>query len=290
MESRKGGRFLLMKKKLFVLLAAFILLFGQAHAQAQGVNILLIGVDTLEENINGRSDTMILVHVNPETAEIRMVSFLRDLYVSIPGVGKTRLNAAYMHGGEELLKQTLSNTFGISVDYTVTVHFSMLADLVDQLGGIEIEVTSAERSQINKLLEDYNDATGQYGGELEAGGLQRLTGKQALCYSRIRKIDSDFQRTSRQQTVITAMMKRAGELGYWQLLKLALANLPKVQTDLRFTDIVTLAPLVTQLDRLNLQTARVPFDGAYHDETINGMMVLVPNLERCRTQLQDFLN
>jgi len=85
-------------------------------------------------------------------------------------------------------------------------------------------------------------------------------------------------------------MKRAGELGYWQLLKLALANLPKVQTDLRFTDIVTLAPLVTQLDRLNLQTARVPFDGAYHDETINGMMVLVPNLERCRTQLQDFLN
>lgn len=279
-----------MKKRLFVLLAAFILLFGQAHAQAQGVNILLIGVDTLQEDANGRSDTMILVHANPETADIRMVSFLRDLYVPIPGVGKTRLNAAYVHGGEELLKQTLSDNFGVTVDHTVTVHFSMLADLVDQLGGIEIEVTSAERSQINKLLKDYNTSTGQRGGELEAAGLQRLTGKQALCYSRIRKIDSDFQRTSRQQTVITAMMKRAGELGYWQLLKLALANLPKVQTDLSFTDIVTLAPLVTQLDRLNLQTARVPFDGAYHDETINGMMVLVPNLERCRTQLQDFLN
>jgi len=279
-----------MKKRLFVLLAAFILLFGQAHAQAQGVNILLIGVDTLQEDANGRSDTMILVHVNPETADIRMVSFLRDLYVPIPGVGKTRLNAAYVHGGEELLKQTLSDNFGVTVDHTVTVHFSMLADLVDQLGGIEIEVTSAERSQINKLLKDYNTSTGQRGGELEAAGLQRLTGKQALCYSRIRKIDSDFQRTSRQQTVITAMMKRAGELGYWQLLKLALANLPKVQTDLSFTDIVTLAPLVTQLDRLNLQTARVPFDGAYHNETINGMMVLVPNLERCRTQLQDFLD
>lgn len=279
-----------MKKRLFVLLAAFILLFGQAHAQAQGVNILLIGVDTLQEDANGRSDTMILVHANPETADIRMVSFLRDLYVPIPGVGKTRLNAAYVHGGEELLKQTLSDNFGVTVDHTVTVHFSMLADLVDQLGGIEIEVTSAERSQINKLLKDYNTSTGQRGGELEAAGLQRLTGKQALCYSRIRKIDSDFQRTSRQQTVITAMMKRAGELGYWQLLKLALANLPKVQTDLSFTDIVTLAPLVTQLDRLNLQTARVPFDGTYHDETINGMMVLVPNLERCRTQLQDFLD
>lgn len=279
-----------MKKRLFVLLAAFILLFGPAHAQAQGVNILLIGVDTLQEDANGRSDTMILVHVNPETADIRMVSFLRDLYVPIPGVGKTRLNAAYVHGGEELLKQTLSDNFGVTVDHTVTVHFSMLADLVDQLGGIEIEVTSAERSQINKLLKDYNTSTGQRGGELEAAGLQRLTGKQALCYSRIRKIDSDFQRTSRQQTVITAMMKRAGELGYWQLLKLALANLPKVQTDLSFTDIVTLAPLVTQLDRLNLQTARVPFDGAYHNETINGMMVLVPNLDRCRTQLQDFLD
>ena len=278
-----------MKKRLFVLLAAFILLFGQAHAQAQGVNILLIGVDTLQEDANGRSDTMILVHANPETADIRMVSFLRDLYVPIPGVGKTRLNAAYVHGGEELLKQTLSDHFGVTVDHTVTVHFSMLADLVDQLGGIEIEVTSAERSQINKLLKDYNTSTGQSGGELEAAGLQRLTGKQALCYSRIRKIDSDFQRTSRQQAVIAALLRKVSQLDVWRLTGLALKYLGKVETDMTFQDVARLAPMLTRLENLTFQTAHVPFDGAYTDETVGGMMVLKPDLERTRRLLSAFL-
>lgn len=279
-----------MKKRVFALITALLLLFGTAHAQAQAMNILLIGVDTLGEETKGRSDTMLLVRADPDSGAIRMVSFLRDLYVSIPGAGKTRLNAAYFYGGEELLKQTLSDNFGVSVDRTVTVHFSMLADLVDQLGGVELEVTEAERRQLNSLLDDYNASCGLSGGHLEAAGLQRLSGRQALCYSRIRKIDSDFQRTSRQQAVITAMMKQASELGYWELLKLALANLPHVQTDLSFTDIVTLAPLATRLGEMELQTARVPFDGAYRDETIDGMMVLVPDLQRCRTQLQDFLD
>lgn len=277
-------------QRFFAMLLVCLLMLGTAHAQQQPLNILLIGVDTIRAEKNGRSDAMILVRADPANQQLRMVSFLRDLYVNIPSVGKSRLNAAYFHGGEELLKETLKQNFGVTVDRTVTVHFSLLADLVDQLGGIEIDVSERELSQLNGILKDYNDSYGLSGDHVAQAGLQRLNGKQALCYSRIRKIDSDFQRTSRQQAVITAMMKQAGELGYWQLLKLALANLPKVQTDLSFTDIVTLAPLATRLDEISLETAHVPFDGAYRDETINGMMVLVPNLERCRTQLQDFLD
>lgn len=275
-----------MLKRLMILLTALLLFLGTAQAGAEGMNILLIGVDSLANDTTGRSDTMILVRAEPDSGRIRMVSFLRDLYVHIPTVGKTRLNAAYYYGGEALLKQTLEENFGVSVDHTVTVHFSLLSDLINQLGGIEIDVTDAERKHLNRLLRD----DGLTDMQLERAGLQHLNGQQALAYSRIRKLDSDFQRTSRQQNVLLSMLNRAGELGYWELLKLALANLPKVQTDLQFTDIVNLAPLVTKLDTLNLQLARVPFDGAFSEETIDGMMVLKPNLDRCRRELKTFLD
>lgn len=277
-------------RRISALLLLLTLLLGTARAQAQAMNILLIGVDTVREEKNGRSDAMILVRADPEGGSIRMVSFLRDLYVRIPGVGKTRLNAAYYHGGEELLKQTLHENFGVEIDRTVTVHFSLLADLVDQLGGIEVEITEKERRQLNDILDDYNVSYGLSGGRIAEAGLQQLDGRQALCYSRIRKIDSDFQRTSRQQTVIAAMLAQASTLGHWELLKLALKNLPRVQTDMSFGDIGALLPLVSRLHETEIATAHVPAIGSFAEETISGMMVLVPDLKRCQREIQAFLD
>lgn len=272
------------------MLMVCLLLSGSAHAQTQPMNILLIGVDTIRAETNGRSDAMLLVRADPASGDLRMVSFLRDLYVSIPGVGKTRLNAAYFHGGEELLKETLKQNFGVTVDRTVTVHFSMLASLVDQLGGIEVDISEKELAQLNGIVKDYNDAYGLSGDRLMQAGRQRLNGKQALCYSRIRKMDSDFQRTSRQQAVLTAMLTQASTLGPWQLMRIALQNLPHVQTDISLGDILDLLPLVGSMQDLSLTTAHVPFAGTYTDETIYGMMVLSPNLDQNRTKLHDFLN
>jgi len=268
---------------------AVLLFCGAAQAQAQPLNILLIGVDSIREEQQGRSDAMMLVRADPEGGGLRLVSFLRDLYVTIPEVGKTRLNAAYLHGGEELLKETLYQNFGVTVDRTVTVHFSMLADLVDQLGGVEIDVSEKELAQLNGILADYNAAYGLSGDRVMEAGLQRLNGKQALCYSRIRKMDSDFQRTSRQQAVIAAMVRQAGQMSRWELLMLAIQNLPKVKTDLSFGDITQLLPLVANLDGLQMETAHVPFEGAYRDETISGMMVLTPDLATNREKLHAFL-
>lgn len=270
---------MILQKRFWALALALLVMLG--CAQAQAMNILLIGVDASQPGENGRSDTMILVRADAQQARLSMVSFLRDLYVSIPGVGRTRLNAAYQHGGEALLRQTLSQNFQVEIDRAVTVHFSLLSELVDELGGVEIDLTDAERRQINREMPD--------GQQLSEAGVQRLNGEQALAYSRIRKIDSDFQRTSRQQTLLLSMMKSAGELGYWEMLKLALRYLPKVETDLGFSDIVSLAPLVTQLDTLDVRLSRVPFDGAFSEETVNGMMVLSPDLDRCRRELAEFL-
>lgn len=279
-----------LKRVLALLCAALLLTPAQtALARENGpMNILLIGVDQSAPGTRGRSDTMMLARVEPSTGEVRLVSFLRDLYLPIPGVGKTRLNAAYQHGGEALLKQTLAKNFDLSVDHTVTVNFSMLRDLVDQLGGVELDIAEKERNALNKLIREYNADFGLTGGEITESGTQVLDGRQALCYSRLRKIDSDFQRTSRQQRVLEGVLRRLSQMSKWQLLRLAVQNLSRVETDLTFGDLTALAPLLAG-GGLSLECTRVPFEGSYREETIRGMMVLVPDLSACQSKLRRFL-
>ncbi|MEG2252665.1 MAG: LCP family protein, partial [Clostridia bacterium] len=109
-------------------LLAIALVLCAIPAMAEGTfNLLLVGTDSYQPD-------------TPETGDIRLVSFLRDLYVPIPNHGKTRLNAAYFYGGAELLTATLQNNFGVRVDRTMAVNFSLMADLIDQIGGVDVEV------------------------------------------------------------------------------------------------------------------------------------------------------
>ena len=272
-------------KRALILLVALMLLLPRAYAGENALHLLLIGVDSSAEGQRGRSDTMMLARVDAATGSVRLVSFLRDLYVPIPGHGKTRLNAAYFYGGETLLKETLQKQFGVTIDRTVTVRFSVLEELVNQLGGIEIELLEKERLHLNRLLEE----SGMGSEKLAQAGSQRLNGRQALMYSRIRKIDDDFQRTSRQQTVIAAMLRQMAGMDRWDLFKLAVKNLGKVDTDLSISDLSRLAPLFAQLGDLDIQTAHVPFEGTFSDATIDGMMVLQANTEANRQKLEAFL-
>ena len=267
---------------LLLMLCAFMP--AAAGEEKQYLDVLLIGVDNRGEEEAGRSDTMMLMRINRESGAVRLVSFLRDLYVEVPGYGQTRLNAAYFYGGEALLKETLQKNFGVTADRTASVHFSTLSELVDEIGGVEIEVTEKELPWLNSLLEDFGMPP------VEKAGLQRLSGVQALCYSRIRKPDSDFQRTSRQQAVIAAMLEELKGRSKWQLLRMALRHLERIETDLTFGDMVSLVPLMAKLDEIDIQSAHVPAGDAFAEKTINGMMVLVPDLKRCRSALQDFLN
>ena len=275
-------------KRAAALVCAMLVLLTSLSAQAAPFSVLLIGVDTAGEA--GRSDVMMLASVDPEAGDIRLVSFLRDLYVSIPGHGKDRLNAAYFYGGEALLKRTLEENFGVSVDHTLTAHFPTLVSAVDLMGGLEVDITEAEREQLNKILQDYNRQVGlsQNDGLLEEAGTQLLGGRQALSFCRIRKIDSDFQRIGRQQRLLQSAAERLEALEPLPLIRLALTLLSEVETDLELRDLAALAPLLGQED-LEIRGAHVPFDGTYADETISGMMVLTPDLSANRSQLRRFL-
>ncbi len=262
------------------------------QTQEEGVlSLLLIGVDSHGSGSNGRSDTVILARLNAKTGEIKLVSFLRDLYVKIPGRGKTRLNAAYFYGGAELLRKTLGNNFGIEVDGTVAVDFRALVSVIDQLGGVPVALNDKERSALNALLKEYNRDYGyarDHGLVMEAGE-QLLDGKQALCFSRIRKLDSDFVRTDRQRRVLEGMLSRVQSLSLPKLLAVAGKAWGSLTTDLGFQDMVSLLPLVMGNKDITISGMQIPINGGYQDEVINGMMVLVPNLKKNVQAMEKFL-
>ena len=111
-------------------------------------NLLLLGIDNPTDQLTGRSDTMLLASFNARTGQLRLVSFMRDTYVSIPRRGHNKLNAAYSFGGAELLTETLGACFGVYVDGYVAVNYSLMAQLVDEIGGVELDVSADEMKKM----------------------------------------------------------------------------------------------------------------------------------------------
>ncbi len=253
--------------------------------------LLLIGTDSYTTKGRGRSDTVMLAQLDPKTKTIKLVSFMRDMYVKIPGRGSTRINAAYAYGGPELLLKTLKLNFGIEPDAYISVNFSRMAKLVDAIGGVEIEVSKKELTQLNSILKYYNQQIGkkQNDGLLKKSGLQKLTGKQALSYSRIRKIDSDFARTDRQRTVVEAAFHKIMQLGWDEIGELVLNNLDNVVTNISAADAIRLIPTAMTAKEATFESMQIPAQGAYASKMISGMSVLVPSLSRNVDILNDFL-
>ena len=253
--------------------------------------LLLIGTDNLNPNAPGRSDTMMLAQVNLKTRDIRLVSFLRDLYVKIPGHGSNRLNAAYVYGGADLLRQTLQNNFGVTFDAHLAVNFSRMVTLVDEIGGVDVEISERERGQLNGLLKSYNQANrvSLNSGLVTQSGLVHLGGKQALSFARIRKIDSDFERTARQRKVMEAIFARVSALELPQLIGVITSAMGSVTTDLSAEDAVGLVPLLLGAKDASFAGMQVPLQSAYQSQTISGMAVLVPNLKKNRNAIEAFL-
>lgn len=242
------------------------------------VNILLIGQDRREGESRARSDAMILVTINKDTKSIVLTSFLRDLYVQIPGYQSNRINASYVWGGMDLLNQTLKQNFGIHIDGNVEVDFSQFADIVDLLGGVEIQLRSDEANLINSEV-----------GSSLAEGLQTLNGVQALTYSRIRKLDADgdFSRTQRQRVLIDALIAKVKDSSFLKLLSIVDDVLPMVTTDMTNAEIIGHATaLFPMLSKATITSQRIPADGAYSYASIDGMSVLLADMDAARQLLQ----
>lgn len=245
------------------------------------VNILLIGQDRREGETRARSDSMILCTYNPSKGTLTMTSFLRDLWVKIPGYGNNRINVAYAVGGMTLLNETLEENFGVYVDGNIEVDFNRFAEIVDLLGGVEMELRQDEANLINREC-----------GSALTSGVQMLEGDEALTYARIRKLDADgdFSRTNRQRKVLNSLVTKFKDSSLSTMLNLLNEVLPMITTDMSQAQIVSLATSIfPSLSNLEVVSQRVPADGAYKLGMISGMSVIQADMDAARAMLEQTL-
>jgi LCP family protein required for cell wall assembly len=227
------------------------------------VNFVLLGSDQRPFTGGHRTDTIMVVSLDPTRGTVTLLSMPRDLYVYVPGWRVNRINVADGRGGPDLVEQTILYNFGIPIDFWVRINFGGFSTLVDSLGGIDVPIGRS-----------YAD---ECGGQwlVFSPGIRHMDGPMALCYSRMRKSSSDFDRLRRQQEVVLAIFNKAVSLD-------ALERLPElynqyvslVDTDAELDDLLALVPLgvqvagdSTRIRRFAVDTTmatgwRVPYSGA----------------------------
>lgn len=237
-------------------------------------NILFIGADK-EKGGASRSDSIMIVSVNKSAGKVIVTSILRDTHVDIPGECEAKINSAYAWGGANLLIQTIEQNFGLKIDGYAVVNFNMFTDLVDGLGGIDIEVTENEADYINNRHNYKNETKPDH---FESGESVHLNGYQTLWYARIRKLDSDFMRTYRQRKVITAIAENIKtELltgNIFGLISTAKDVAPNIETSLSNSEFTSLllsmvscvAKSGLEMDKL-LVSQQLPFEDTWWFES-----------------------
>ena len=214
-------------------------------------NIALLGVDTRDMNsLDGsRSDAIIIVSINEQTKDVNLISVYRDSYMDVQGHGLTKVTHAYAYGGPELALNTLNRNLDLDISEFVTVNFEIVADVVDLVGGIDIDIDKSELSQMNKYIEDTSKNVGRKANKITSAGKQHLDGIQAVTYARIRKTaGGDYKRTERMRTVLTEVFEKAKKMDVGKLNELANKVLPQVQTNIGLSEVVSLIPTISSIN------------------------------------------
>ena len=217
-------------------------------------NIALFGVDSTtgslgkDKESKTRSDTIIIASINEETKEVKLVSVYRDTFLNLGNDTYTKCNAAYQKGGPEQAMQMLNTNLDMDIKDFVTVGFKGLKDVVDALGGVEIEITKGEISHLNNYQYSMAEDMKIEYTPVKEPGLQTLNGLQTVAYCRIRQIGNDFQRTERQRTVIMQIAEKSKTMNPSQLNEIATAAFEEVYTSLELQEILDLLAMVNEYE------------------------------------------
>lgn len=268
------------------------------------LNVALFGVDRHEESdVHSRSDSILILSLDSRHKKIKLTSLMRDLWVHIPGYKDNRINAAIALGGESLAIKTIEQNFGIKIDRFCTVDFEGFKDIIDIIGGLDLEITAKEAHHINRLLIELDSAFVQGGIKpfkspllKEVDGMHHLNGAQSLQYARSRKVSTaeglhdDYARTFRQRRVISLLINKFKSSSLPQILAVIEKAGPYVRTNLKKSEIMTLGKNALKYLQYEFVEFRIPQDGNFSGQNINGASVLViDDLSRARYDLAKFI-
>lgn len=208
---------------------------NQEYPGRDVVNIAIFGLDGRDLSVDeGRSDSLMILSIDKNKNCIKLSSILRDSYVAIDGHGHEKICHAYSYGGPELAIKTLNQNFKLNIKDYVTANFAQFANIVDSMGGVDLNISQKEMNEINRMSAETSSTP------LSSYGLVHLNGTQALHYSRIRYIDNDEVRAERQRTVLEALYNKANKssidsVGFVKNI------MPMLETSLGYTDIIGFA-------------------------------------------------
>lgn len=245
-------------------------------------NLLLVGVDRRDKTWNGNSDSMMLVSINHTAKRVSVVSLMRDTYVDIPGYGYNKLNAAYALGGGPLLTETITDTYKVDVSRYAAVDFENMIQIIDALGGIDLEMTDAEVEVANGYMLDMCNTLGLNGYDyvLPGGGVYHCNGVQAVAYARNRYVgNSDYARTERQRYVISQIIEEVKRMDVAQLTQFVKDVLPLVTHNVEETEIWDLVTKAPEILQYKFVQDRIPYDNMYDVIYVDSQDMLVPQWE-----------
>lgn len=226
-------------------------------------NIAIFGIDTRTDTYeeNTRTDSIIVVSLDPVKNKTILTSYARDTLVRIEGYKYNRVNAAYAFGGAELAVNTLNYNFDLNVSKYLVVNFFAVPKIVDAIGGVDIDIKQIEIKEMNKYIKEYNAlVTKEKQVDLiTTAGINHLNGGQALTYMRIRHVgNADFERMERQRRVLTTMMEKMKNLNYIEIFNLINENISYIRTNLTMSEIGGLGMQLLKNGTENIETRQMP--------------------------------
>lgn len=266
---------------------------AENNASDEFINVLLIGADRRSKSGSYNSDTMMIATIDKRHGTLKLTTLMRDMLVNIPGYGYGKLNSAAARGGIQLLFDTIEENFHITLTQYVLVDFYMFVDVIDALGGITINMTAEEISAANDCIAGLNKQLGVeylWDGFIFADpGPIKLTGKQALGYARIRKIDSEFVRTERQYTVLNTVLSMFRSKSLSKQYDILYDLLPMVETNMTNAEIIDAAVSALTSSSGGLIYFRLPVEGYYQNGKWEKKFVFFCDLPGMSWELHQFI-
>lgn len=252
-------------------------------------NILLVGTDGEYIEKWNRSDSMMVVTIDSKNKDIRISSIARDTYVDIPGYSTEKLTHAYAYEGIDLLKEVFKVNFNLNIDKYIAVNFVSFMDIMDELGGVEVNVEEKDIKEINKYIDAcygyYKNKDEKDKEYITKSGVQRLNGYQALAFSRIRYTDSAFARDNRHREVAESVYKEFAQKGVETYKKCADIILNNTKTNISPIEMMNLAYTVLKINDKDIEQFQFPLEEYRNGHIINKQKGWVlewdkePNLE-----------